>query len=120
MARLTRPFSVAQHLQVTQSSWGFARPHGGHLLALLALLGVGLFSRSAMGNPYPPYYDGGAGAAIHWAPVAWPDEVDWIPYTLQGFDEKDNQVQDPSNGGTSPQNYVNITSGCTDLSEPSV
>ena len=29
-------------------------------------------------------------------------------------------MQDPSNGGTTPQNYVNVSSGCPDQSLPSI
>ena len=78
-------------------------------------------------DPFPPFWEGGAGTAIHYQPVAWPtndgdgelDNGDWTPYTMIGADLQDQKVQDPSNGGTSPQNYVNISSGCTDLTLPS-
>ena len=63
---------------------------------------------------------GGTGAARHYAPVAWPAENGWTAYTMQGANQKDAKTLDPSNGGTSPQNYVNVTSGCTDLNEPSI
>lgn len=43
-------------------------------------------------DPYPPTWDNGAGASIHYQPVAWPSEPanpvncgtncgDWKPYT---------------------------------------
>jgi len=78
-------------------------------------------------DSFPPYWGGGTGPAIHFPPAAWPtddgdgelDFGDWTPYTMVGNDIEDQKVQDPSNGGTSPQNYVNISSGCTDLSYPS-
>ncbi|MBI1294078.1 DUF11 domain-containing protein [bacterium] len=65
------------------------------------------------------------------APVDWPTAPadpnactincgEWIPYTVQSDTLNDPRVQDPSNGGTSPQNYVNVSSGCTDKSLPSV
>ena len=78
-------------------------------------------------DPFPPFWEGGAGGSIHFQPVAWPandgdgelDNGDWTPYTTIGADIQDQKIQDPSNGGTSPQNYVNISSGCTDLTLPS-
>lgn len=66
---------------------------------------------------YPPYWDNSTGA-VHWAPVNWP--TTWIPYTSQSLPIKDARTADPSNGGTSPQNYANISSSCTDQSQPSV
>lgn len=76
-----------------------------------------------------PYWDNGAGASYQ--PVAWPTEPsdplqcgdscgDWIPYTRFGNTINDPRTKDPSNGGTSPQNYVNIASSCTDTASPSV
>ena len=32
----------------------------------------------------------------------------------------DPRVQDPSNGGTAPQNYVNVSSSCSDKQQPSI
>ena len=68
------------------------------------------------------------GCAI--APVAWPAENAWIGYSwgttypdITPADKKqikDPRTQDPSNGGTSPQNYVNVSSSCTDQSSPSI
>lgn len=66
---------------------------------------------------FPPYWDNSTGA-VHWAPVNWP--TTWIPYTSQSLPIKDARTADPSNGGTSPQNYANISSSCTDQSQPSV
>ena len=63
-------------------------------------------------------------------PVAWPAENQWIGYswgttypdtTLADKHQiKDQRNQDPSNGGTTPQNYVNVSSNCTDQSLPSI
>lgn len=93
--------------------------------ALLAL--ALLVAAPAVADPFPPYWGGGSGAAIHYQPVNWPsndgdglqDFGDWQPYRFTGDNLQDNAVQDPSNGGTSPQNYVNVSSGCTDLTLPS-
>jgi uncharacterized repeat protein (TIGR01451 family)/fimbrial isopeptide formation D2 family protein len=52
-------------------------------------------------------------------PVAWPSEASFIPNKLKGNSINDPKVQDPSNGGTSPQNYVNISSATPDQSQPS-
>ncbi len=82
-------------------------------------------------DPYPPEWNGGAGAAIHFDPVLWPNEPadplnctqncgDWLPYTRFDNGIADPRTQDPSNGGTSPQNYVNIASSCIDKTYPSV
>lgn len=53
-------------------------------------------------------------------PVAWPATNDWRYYTIKDTVFADPAVQDPSNGGTSPQNYVNISSGSPDQSKPSI
>jgi uncharacterized repeat protein (TIGR01451 family) len=53
-------------------------------------------------------------------PVAWPATNDWRYYTIKDSVFADPAVQDPSNGGTSPQGYVNISSGTPDQSEPSI
>ena len=53
----------------------------------------------------------------------WPADTDWIAYSYSGSDTQDQKIQDPSNGGTSPQNFVNVSSSCTtgdpDQVEPS-
>ncbi|MDH5765116.1 MAG: hypothetical protein OEZ38_03790, partial [Gammaproteobacteria bacterium] len=83
-----------------------------------------------MADPFPPNWVGGTGGAIHYAPVAWPSEpvnpVDcgqncgqWIPYTRFQNSVNDARARDDSHGGTTPQNYVNISSSCTDSSSPS-
>jgi uncharacterized repeat protein (TIGR01451 family) len=88
-------------------------------VAALILIGVCL-SAPAVADPYPPLWNGGAGAAIHFAPVTWPSDASWIPYLYQSSSLADAANSDPSNGGTSPQNYVNVSSGCTDQTLPSV
>ena len=97
------------------------------LVLTLTFSAASMFVMLVWADPFPPYWEGGAGTSIHYAPVSWPtndgdgelDNGDWTPYTMIGADIEDPKVQDPSNGGTSPQNYVNISSGCTDLSYPS-
>jgi hypothetical protein len=88
---------------------------------VLALV-IALISAAAVlvAHPFPPYWGGGTGAAIHYAPVAWPADVSWIGYTRNGVDIADKKTSDGSNGGTSPQSYVNVSSGCTDQTLPSV
>ena len=53
----------------------------------------------------------------------WPADTDWIAYSYSGSDTQDQKIQDPSNGGTSPQNFVNVSSSCAagdpDQVEPS-
>src|SRR5829696_1111522 len=78
-------------------------------------------------NTYTQSSAYGGGAAI--APQPWPAENVWVPYSWgttwpdppgSGSIE-DPKVQDPSNGGTTPQNYVNVSSGaCTDKILPSI
>lgn len=86
---------------------------------------------AASADPYPPTWSNGAGAAVHYAPVGWPSEPanpvncgntcgSWKPYTRFQQGMNDPRTQDPSNGGTSPQAYVNVTSSCTDKSLPSI
>ncbi|WP_170265680.1 IPTL-CTERM sorting domain-containing protein [Thiohalocapsa marina] len=111
---------------------------------------LGLAVTQAHAYPYPPDWDGpdwGAGQVIegispstedpahggpiHFAPAPWPSEPedpancgvdcgDWKPYSRFQADINDPRVQDPSNGGTSPQNYVNIASSCIDKNLPSI
>src|SRR5690242_4130690 len=71
-------------------------------------------------NPFPPLWGNGAGPAVHYAPVAWPTDAAWQPYTRFNNPINDPRTQDPSNGGTAPQNYVNVSSSCTDKTAPSV
>ena len=63
-------------------------------------------------------------------PAAWPSTGQWIPYSwgttypdstlADKHPIHDQRVQDPSNGGTTPQNYVNVSSGCPDQLLPSI
>ncbi|HEX9459160.1 MAG TPA: hypothetical protein VGA84_08455, partial [Thermoanaerobaculia bacterium] len=75
-------------------------------------------------------------------PATWPVECgatcgdplapagSWVPYSwgttypdsslADKHPIKDQRVQDPSNGGTTPQNYVNVSSGCPDQTLPSI
>ncbi|MFH0992232.1 MAG: hypothetical protein V1799_19705 [bacterium] len=53
------------------------------------------------------------------SPGAWPANSSWVSYTLKGNALADPKTQDQSNGGTSPQNIANISSGTPDLSLPS-
>lgn len=53
-------------------------------------------------------------------PVSWPGDASWVSYTALGSPLADPSVADPSNGGTSPQNYVSVTSNCPDKTLPSV
>ncbi|MBF0451956.1 MAG: DUF11 domain-containing protein [Candidatus Magnetomorum sp.] len=71
-------------------------------------------------DPYPPYWENGRGASIHYPVLSWPGDLQWNYYTLNGLPIKDPRDKDTSNGGTSPQSYVNVTSGCQDLQEGSV
>lgn len=68
-------------------------------------------------DPFPPYW---GTAAVHYPPVSWPTDSAWIPYTSEQQPIRDRRSADPSNGGTSPQNYANVSSSCTDQSTPSV
>lgn len=97
------------------------------LLALTAAFTASIGSAA----PFPPVWDGGDGAAIHHAPVAWPVEPadlrnctencgDWKPYTRFQQSMKDPRNRDPSNGGTAPQSYVNVSSSCVDTALPSI
>jgi hypothetical protein len=58
-------------------------------------------------------------AAQVFNPVPWPSNSSWRPYTYDGITVNDKKIQDPSNGGTSPQSYVNISSGNPDQTYPS-
>ncbi|MDQ1315498.1 MAG: large repetitive protein, partial [Pseudomonadota bacterium] len=105
-----------------------------NVFLFLATLGlaIGLTGNpQALADTFPPNWDGGAGAAVHHAPAAWPLEPanpadcgtacgDWKPYTRFQNSINDPRTQDPSNGGTAPQNYVNIASSCIDKDAPSI
>jgi uncharacterized repeat protein (TIGR01451 family)/fimbrial isopeptide formation D2 family protein len=96
--------------------------------ALIATAAVCTF---VLANPFPGLWGNGSGPAVHFDPVAWPNEPvnplacgatcgDWKPYTRFRNAIADPRTQDPSNGGTAPQNYVNVASSCTDKTAPSV
>jgi len=96
------------------------------------ILSAATFSAGA--DPFPPVWGTGVASPagpVHFAPVAWPTEPanigdcgvscgQWLPYSRFQAGITDPRTQDPSNGGTAPQNYVNIASSCTDKSKPSV
>ena len=102
---------------------------------LVALSSAALLASTAIADPYPPDWNGGVVnesiGPIHFAPVAWPNEPadptlcgfdcgDWTPYGRFQTAVTDPRTQDPSNGGTAPQNYVNIASSCVDKTLPSI
>lgn len=90
--------------------------------------GLTVLAGAVIADPYPPTLVNGA---AHFPAVAWPNEPanplqcgtqcgDWQPYTRFQSGVADPRIQDPSNGGTAPQNYVNISSSCVDKNYPSV
>jgi uncharacterized repeat protein (TIGR01451 family) len=94
----------------------------------LLLAGAVLAAGASLAGPYPPTLSNGA---AHFPAVEWPSEPanplacgaecgQWKPYTRFQSGIADPRVQDPSNGGTAPQNYVNISSSCVDKTYPSV
>ncbi|MDX1776573.1 MAG: hypothetical protein R3297_08320, partial [Desulfobulbales bacterium] len=96
---------------------------------IVAWLFLLLFFTAAHSDPYPPYWDnvGGPPAAdpLHFGVAGWPgtDAFDlsaWIPVYHNGATDNDPRTSDPSNGGTRPQNYANVSSSCTDTASPSV
>lgn len=88
----------------------------GVVLGLLFATGLA----AGAGAQTIPYWDNGSGSAINFPPAPWPTEAQWIAYTRANQGIEDQRTQDPSNGGTSPQAYVNVASGCTDQTLPSV
>ncbi|HVF62890.1 MAG TPA: hypothetical protein VNE58_02710 [Casimicrobiaceae bacterium] len=103
---------------------GAARTLGA--LAFVAITALGTIG-AALANPFPPLW---GSSAVHYPPVAWPVEPadptqcgancgQWLPYTRFQSGIADPRTQDPSNGGTAPQNYVNIASSCVDKTFPS-
>ncbi|TAA74825.1 MAG: conserved repeat domain-containing protein, partial [Candidatus Electronema aureum] len=98
------------------------------LAVAAAMLTAAMPFSAAQADPYPPTT---ANTALHFPVAAWPSEPtnplncgtscgDWKPYTRFQTGANDPRVQDPSNGGTSPQNYVNIASSCIDKNLPSI
>lgn len=107
----------------------------GSRVAMGGVLALGSWMAVVHADPFPPMWGTGtpneAAGPIHFAPVAWPNEPadpkdcgqqcgGWQPYTRFQTGLQDPRVQDPSNGGTSPQNYVNVSSSCIDKSLPSI
>lgn len=101
---------------------------------LITMLLVGLwFPAITSADPFPPAFGpvDEASGPVHFAPGPWPDEPTdsadcafdcggWRPYTRFQNDLTDPRTQDPSNGGTRPQNYVNVASSCIDKTYPSI
>ena len=96
-----------------------------------ALMLVSLLSAAwvAGADPYPPTLAVNGG--LHFPVMPWPAEDpnpancglqcgEWKPYTRFRNEVTDPRVQDHSNGGTAPQNYVKISSSCTDKRLPSI
>jgi len=90
------------------------------ILLLLCVIAPSAFAQNPpLWNNGSPKNDDGTNAI---APAAWPAESQWIPYSwgttypdpVGNHSINDPRVQDPSNGGTTPQNYVNVSSGCPD------
>ncbi len=90
------------------------------LALLLGWLGGSSGTPVAKADPFPPMWTGTVSGAVHYLPSTWPVEQSWLSYTRAGTDTADQRDADPSNGGTSPQNFVNVSSGCTDITKPSV
>src|SRR3954470_14085755 len=103
------------------------------LLVVIAAIGIAPLASAQTA----PFWNSGnpnnvnnatAGSAI--LPATWPALGQWVPYswgtafpdatTADKHPVRDQRVQDPSNGGTTPQNYVNVSSSCTDQSLPSI
>ncbi len=89
-------------------------------IVLAACFALAAFLPSIAGaTGYPPYWDNSTGA-LHYKPLPWPSEMDWMYHSHSSTLILDQRVADPSNGGRAPQNYVNVSSSCTDQSQPSV
>ncbi|MEE4358869.1 MAG: hypothetical protein V2I97_20540, partial [Desulfococcaceae bacterium] len=94
---------------------------------LIIVCSVFLIGRvpEGLADPFPPTTGNGA---RHYAPAMWPganpwdvsDTSGWIPTSHNGNTDNDPRDGDDSNGGTRPRNYVNVSSGCTDKSLPSI
>ena len=91
------------------------------LLSTLAIVAFSLRPAPVFADVYPPIWPGfGGGDPAHYDPVAWPADGAFTPYTQYGVDITDPRHADPSNGGTAPQNFVNVSSSCPDTTAPSV
>ena len=97
-------------------------------VSIAMLFALEAVCQTARSDPYPPFW---GSSAVHFPPVAWPAEPadpkqcgancgEWLPYTRFQNNVADPRTQDPSNGGTAPQNYVNIASSCVDKTAPSI
>ena len=104
----------------------FARHTLFPILLLLCLIAPAAFAQNPpLWNNGSPKNDDGTNAI---KPVPWPATSQWIPYSwgttfpdpVGDHAIADQRVQDPSNGGTTPQNYVNVSSGCPDTSLASI
>ncbi|HYC91438.1 MAG TPA: C25 family cysteine peptidase [Thermoanaerobaculia bacterium] len=73
-----------------------------------------LFGAAGTASAAVPYWDNGTGSEVNFPLAPWPTNAQWVDYMYRGADIKDQRTQDPSNGGTSPQAYVNVASGCND------
>ena len=98
---------------------GFARLGRRPLPAFVAA--ALLAAVAVIADPYPPYWDERYRSLDPLRPggVARRRSV-YIAYTRIGTNIADKRDTDGSNGGTSPQGYVNVSSGCTDEAQPSV
>src|SRR4051794_33141811 len=95
------------------------------LLVVIAAIGIAPLASAQTA----PFWNSGnpnnvnnatAGSAI--LPATWPTPGQWVPCswgtpfrdaeTAHKHPVRDQRIQDPSNGGTTPQNYVNVSSGC--------
>ena len=96
------------------------------ILITVISLSVLINLSSIYADPFPPDI-----ASAHYQPASWPVEPadpvncaescgDWKPYTRFNNQLADPRTRDPSNGGTSPQSYVNVASSCTDKALPSI
>ncbi len=101
--------------------------------SLLLALGLGAILIAQDGSAQnPPFWNSGVptnddgSAAI--SPQPWPSQSQWIPYSwgttypdpVGNNTINDRRTADPSNGGTTPQNYVSVSSGCPDTTLPSI
>lgn len=101
------------------SSFFNSRTVAFSLCTIFAIIAFNLTPSIAEADGFPPFWDNSTGA-VHYQPVAWPTDAQWMSYTHQQVPIRDKRTADPSNGGRAPQNYVNVSSACTDQSLPSV
>jgi uncharacterized repeat protein (TIGR01451 family) len=97
------------------------RTHIFGLLAVICLFLILAVNQAAAATwPAPGDWPVWGSQPANITPVAWTAEVNWVSYTSLGSPLADPAFADPSNGGTSPQNYVSVTSNCPDKTLPSV